>query len=271
MKYGRRKLVPVTSLSRASVMQIIPVLDILNSVVVRGVAGDRSQYRPVESRLTSSAQALDVANAIQQQFGWQDLYVADLDAILHDNANFEIYEQLSSAGFRLIVDSGLKTSADAEAAFAAGVQRVIVGLETWPTLASLEMLVHKFGEERVIFSLDLRGGQVLRTFRDMLSSEPIEIAAAVIEAGVQQLVVLDLASVGTGSGISTLPLCREIQQFSPSVKLITGGGVRQTSDLIELSRCGLSGVLVASALHDGTITAVTLAEASLSATEFKHP
>lgn len=239
-------------------MQIIPVLDLLNSVVVRGVAGNRSQYLPVQSQLTSSCQPLDVANAIRDEFGWSTLYVADLDAILHDNANFGTYEQLSSAGFHLIVDAGMKSAADADATLANGASQVIIGLETWPTLASLELLIRKLGPDQVIFGLDLLNGQPLRTLRDLISNEPIDIAAAVIEAGIEQMIVLDLASVGTGSGISTLPLSREIQQFSPTAKLITGGGVRQPSDLIELSKQRLSGVLVASALHNGSLTKASL-------------
>ena len=35
-------------------MLTIPVLDIVNGVVVRGVAGNRQQYRPIRSLLTES-------------------------------------------------------------------------------------------------------------------------------------------------------------------------------------------------------------------------
>lgn len=234
-------------------MRIIPVLDLLNSVVVRGVAGQRDAYRPVESVLTSSSKPLDVAAAISSTFGCRDFYVADLDAIVNDTANLDIYGELRAAGFRLMVDAGLKSAADADIALTAGADQVIVGLETWPTLASLELLMNRLGPEQVVFSLDLRAGKAMRTLRDLTSDDPLDIAAAVLEAGVRELIVLDLAAVGVGEGTPTLALCRRIREFAPKVRLITGGGIRDIDDLKTLSGEGLDGVLIASALHNGRL------------------
>src|SRR5207253_1947746 len=62
-------------------MRILPVLDLQNGVVVRGLAGRRAEYRPVVSRLTTSHQPLDIAQAFRDIFGFEHLYLADLDAI----------------------------------------------------------------------------------------------------------------------------------------------------------------------------------------------
>lgn len=244
-------------------MRLIPVMDLLNSVVVRGVAGQRSQYRPVESVLCQSPEPLTVAESIRRHFGLSELYVADLDAILSDSANFETYEQLREAGFGLLVDCGLHETSAAEVALAAGATKVVVGLETWPLLASLELLVRRIGAERVIFSLDLKNGEAVRGFRDMVSSDPLDIAAAVIEAGVHELIVLDLVSVGTSAGLSTLPLCRQIRSFAEQCSIITGGGIRDLNDLQSLKLDAVDGVLVASALHQGTITREGLLQAGI--------
>ena len=244
-------------------MRIIPVLDLLNSVVVRGVAGRRDQYRPVESLLCTSAEPLDVADAFRAKFGLTELYVADLDAILTDDANHAIYETLAAEGFQLLIDCGLSHGVDADIALTAGAKKVIVGLETWPLLSSLEMLVRRLGSERVIFSLDLKGGQLVRGFRDMLSTDALDVAAAVIEAGVRELIVLDVADVGLSGGVSTLSLCDQLREFSPQTSLIAGGGVRSTDDLLQLQQRGLDGVLVASALHNGAIDREQLVAAGL--------
>ena len=37
-----------------SVMQVLPVIDLLQGVVVRGVAGRRETYRPIESQICAS-------------------------------------------------------------------------------------------------------------------------------------------------------------------------------------------------------------------------
>lgn len=235
-------------------MRVIPVLDLLDSVVVRGVAGRRDEYRPVESSIAVSASPLDVARAFREHFGLSTLYVADLDAILRGELNHDALRELANDGFELCVDAGVRNAAEADVVLAAGAARVIVGLETWPLLSSLELLIRRIGPEQLIFSLDLKAGRLVRTFNDLLGDDPLDVAAAVLEVGVQQLIVLDVAAVGLSQGVPTLPLCRNIREFAPKTHLITGGGIRSAADLRTLSQCGIDGALVASALHDGSLS-----------------
>jgi phosphoribosylformimino-5-aminoimidazole carboxamide ribotide isomerase len=240
-------------------MRIIPVLDLLNSVVVRGVAGQRDEYRSVESCFAESANAVDMALAIRRTFGLNQLYVADLDAILDREPNWPVYQQLLELEFELLIDAGVSTAADVAGVLAAGAKQVIVGLETWPLLSSLEMLLATAGEENIIFSLDMKDGRPVSKFRDMTNDDPADIGACVLEAGVREMIVLDLGSVGMKSGLPTLELCRELNDFAPNSRLITGGGVRNPDDLKQLADEPIDGILVASALHDGSITAEDIA------------
>ncbi len=240
-------------------MRIIQMLERLEDVVASGVAGPRDACRPVESCFAPSADAVAVALAIRRHFGLNQLYVADLDAILNREPNWSVYEQLVGLDFELLIDAGVSTAVDVAGILAAGAQQVIVGLETWPLLSSLEMLLETTGEENIIFSLDLKDGQPVSRFRDMTNDDPADIGACVLEAGVREMIVLDLGSVGTKSGLPTLELCRELKEFAPKSRLITGGGVRNAEDLSQLAREPVDGVLLASALHDGSITAEDLA------------
>jgi len=235
-------------------VRVIPVLDLMNSVVVRGVAGRRDEYRPIESSIAVSADPIDVARAFREHFGLSTLYVADLDAILRGELNRDAMQSLAEEGFDLLVDAGVRNAADADMVLATGASQVIIGLETWPLLSSLELLTHRVGPEQLIFSLDLKNGALVTTFNDLLSDDPMDVAASVLEAGVRELIVLDVAAVGTGHGVPTLPLCRSILDFAPRSRVITGGGVRTAEDLAELDENGISGALVASALHDGSIS-----------------
>lgn len=235
-------------------MQLIPVLDLMNSTVVRGVAGQRAAYQPIQSVLCSRSEPLAVATAIRQAFGSNTYYVADLDAILRDEPNEAIIESLCAAKFQLWIDTGVRDAYGVETVLAAGAEKVIIGLETWPSLAALELLVRQVGPERLIFSLDLKNGQCVRGFRDIVSTEPIDIAASVIEAGIQQLIVLDVAQVGVSQGVNTIELCHAIRSFAPTLSLITGGGIRNVGDLKTLESEGVDGALVASAIHSGMIS-----------------
>lgn len=234
-------------------MQILPVLDLLNGVVVRGVAGQRSEYRPLVSRLTQSVQALDVARALRETFDFRQFYVADLDAILHQQPNWDLYRQLVADGFTLLIDAGVDSVDQSRAVCRAG-GIPIVGLESCPdpqTLADIVAANH--GE--ITFSLDLKNGRPLSPrLSNEWETKPLEIVRQVVEVGTQHLIVLDLADVGTSSGGRSHDLCRQILARFPALRLISGGGVRSVEDVRRLAQVGVGGILVASALHDGRLT-----------------
>ena len=235
-------------------MQMIPVLDLLEGVVVRAVGGIRGNYRPVVSQLVEETSALAVARAFRTAFGLEVLYLADLDAILDQRPNVDAYRGLREDGFQVMVDAGVRSVDDARAVLAAGATSVVAGLETIPGPALLGALCVECGPDCVVFSLDLRRGVPLGELALWETKDPFEIARRAVELGAGRMIVLDLASVGVGSGISTRDLCLRIRRAYPELELTTGGGVRQTDDLRWLSDAGIDGVLVASALHDGRIT-----------------
>ncbi len=234
-------------------MQIIPVLDLLNGIVVRGVAGKRESYRPVESCLSTSANAIDIAIAFRDQLELNQLYVADLDAILHQQPNFNILTQLVNENFELIIDAGLSEIALAKNLLQAGAIQIIAGLETIPSPQFLKLLCDTFGTERVIFSLDLVAGVPMGETSHWKKADPFSIGCEAVAMGISEMIVLDLAQVGVGEGIETLPLCEKLQERFPKLKVITGGGVKSVNDLQAIASTGVSGVLVASAFHNGVI------------------
>lgn len=238
-----------------SSLQIIPVLDLLNGVVVRGVGGRRDEYRPVESVLTTSTKPLDVAIAIRESFGLTTLYVADLDAIVHRKPNLNALRELCAAGFKIWIDAGVRNLVEAFALLNAGSEKIVAGLESLSGPELLSSLVRELTAERVVFSLDLKAG---RPLIDAASHWPkvsaIEIAHTTIQTGISQMIVLDLISVGEQRGPSTLDLCDEIRGLSPRITLITGGGIRGPEDLQFLHSRAIDGVLVATALHNGSLS-----------------
>src|SRR5216684_7133564 len=113
-----------TFLKRVHFMHVLPVLDLLEGVVVRGVGGRRDEYRPVVSRLVDRPDPFSVARAFRDQLGLTRLYVADLDAILHQRPNREVYRSLADEGLELLVDAGLRDVKSAELNLAAGAAQV---------------------------------------------------------------------------------------------------------------------------------------------------
>ena len=234
-------------------MRIVPVLDLKDGVVVRGVGGRRDEYRPVVSRLTASASPPAVARAFGEHLGLSELYLADLDAIRGERPATELYAELSGAGHRLWVDAGIRDLPMAQTVAASGAASVVVGLETVAGPQALAACCAELGE-RLVFSLDLKGGRPIGDPSLWQGVDPLTIAAQAIGLGVRRLLVLDLARVGERQGTGTEDLCRTLADQYPDLELAAGGGVRGLSDVHRLQACGVSAVLVASALHDGTIS-----------------
>jgi len=233
--------------------RLIPVIDVMGGQAVRAIGGRREFYAPVKSKLTDSTEPTIIAGAMLAAAGVNELYVADIDAIQGHRPRLGWVKELTDRGTRVMVDSGVKTAADAIPIAAAGAS-VVVGTETLARFEELQSLVRAWEAERVMLSIDMRNGRVLGD-ESAWGIQPK--AASVIEkclaAGVKQFIVLELARVGTGFGPGTVELCRSLRQQFPAIELLAGGGVRNRTDVEQLAAAGADGVLIASALHDGEI------------------
>jgi phosphoribosylformimino-5-aminoimidazole carboxamide ribotide isomerase len=139
----------------------------------------------------------------------------------------------------------------------AGADRVVVGLETLPGFELLHAIVHRFGADRVAFSLDLRDGIPLASSEVLRAMTPRELARRAVDSGVDTVIVLDLARVGGAVGVDDAVM-RDMRAALPGVDLIAGGGVRHREDLDRLAAAGANGALVATAVHRGAIGRGTL-------------
>lgn len=236
-------------------MPILPVLDIRGGLVVRGIAGRRSEYRPIVSRLVAGAAPLDIARALSGRFGFKSFYVADLDAIGGAAPALDLYRDLHATGFQLWVDAGLRHESDADVLVAAGVSSIIAGLESVASPTVLEALARRL-QQRLVFSLDLKEGRPLGNPRHW-PPDAWSIGQRALDVGVRRFVVLDLARVGVGHGCGTEELCGRLRREWPDIEITAGGGVRGMADVQRLYDCGVDHVLVASALHDGAIAPTT--------------
>ncbi len=240
-------------------VEIIPVIDLKDNCVVRGIAGQRAQYLPVVSQLGCDAGPASVAAAFVKQFAFTRCYIADLDALAGADPNWAAYAAIAEVGLDLLIDAGVASRQHATEVLLGAARQgacpgVIVALESLRRTSDLPAILETVGSRHAVFSLDLKHGLPLTTISEWQFASPQSIAEAAVEAGFRRLIVLDLASVGVGEGPSVERLCAEIRQRHPDVELISGGGVRGMEDLRLFHAAGCDAVLVASALHDGRLT-----------------
>ena len=233
-------------------MKIIPVIDVLGGVTVHAVKGKRKQYKPLKSVLCASSDPLDVALAFRK-LGFAELYVADLDAILKNQPNFALISKIAKdTNLRLMVDAGVTDLERAKAILGNHASQVIIGTETLRNITFVKEALQALGSHRVVVSLDLKNGRVLGNFESNKGLDPFDLLEKFQKMGAVQVIVLDLARVGSGEGVDVPFLKGALDKFD--LEVFVGGGVRNLADLQELDNIGVSGVLLATALHSGKIT-----------------
>lgn len=258
-------------------MRVIPVLDVKAGKAVRAVAGIRANYEPVTSILHEGSDPVSLCRAYRDRLGLHEVYVADLDAIAGDLPSIRLVNDLArperdplrtlpavqtptavgswgNGGLKLWLDAGVRDVPDIRPLLESGASVVVLGVETLRGPSALRRIVCEAPPERLALSLDLRNGvPILDPRADWGTADPRMLAKRAIDLGVRRLILLDLARVGTGMGVGTVPLLAELRQSHPEIELVVGGGVARRDDLEVLARVGATAVLVGSALHDGRI------------------
>ncbi|MGO9819606.1 MAG: HisA/HisF-related TIM barrel protein [Solirubrobacteraceae bacterium] len=232
-------------------IRIVPVLDLKGGIVVHARRGERADYAPLRSRLVEGCEPVSVARALCALCRTTSLYVADLDALAGEPVNEPTLAALASVA-EPWVDAGATAPERAAALTRARVARNVVGTESIGPGAVAGRL-YASSEPPLVLSVDLRDGGLISRDRELAGAGPGAAAPLARALGVRELLVIDLARVGAGSG-PPLDAVAELAAALPAVAIYAGGGVRDEADLRALESAGAAGALVATALHDGRLT-----------------
>lgn len=242
--------------------RVIGVVDLSDGLAVHAQGGARAHYGPVRSlagRPIRSGDARAIVRWYVEELGVREIYVADLDALRGRPPQHALIRGLASFDVPLWLDAAISTVAAARTAVEDGATRVVVGLETLPSLDALGAICEAVGGRTVAFSLDLRRGEPLVAPGGVLAGRtPEQIAAAAVAVGARAVIVLDLARVGMRRGLD-LGLLARVRASVPEAELVVAGGVRGVADLAAAAGAGCNAALVATALYDGRLVSADLA------------
>jgi phosphoribosylformimino-5-aminoimidazole carboxamide ribotide isomerase len=223
-------------------MQVIPVIDLMRGLVVHAKLGERAVYQPIETPLSPTSDPVDVVTGLMRLAPFPTLYIADLDAILERGDNFVALDRLRRAfpDCDLWIDNGAADARRVEATRPFGAP--VIGSESQRDLALLA------SERDVLLSLDFR--------EDAFQGPPELLTRA--DLWPARILVMTLARIGGGAGPDFDRLAA-IRRLAGPRDVYAAGGLRDRADLEALQAAGVAGVLAASALHDGRLTAADLA------------
>ncbi len=227
---------------------IVPVLDLKGGQVVHARAGERARYLPLQSTLAIGSEPRAVLEGILSLARFRCVYIADLDAIEGRGSHHALVAALSAnyPDVEFWVDAGFATAA-AAAEIALGRTAPVLGSESLRDGGELAQATTRMGTARWLLSLDYRGDRFIG---------PPEIETQP-DRWPDRVIAMTLSRVGGGAGPDVGRLAA-LQRVAGTRHLFAAGGVGGTADLDRLASMGLAGVLVASALHDGRLTAAAL-------------
>ena len=268
------------NLDKKSLFRVIPAIDLMGGVVVHGVKGERENYQPVKSILSETAEFFLIVEAFVRKLGLREFYIADLDAIMvsmqKDHLNLITNtraEALNTLGtISLMVDAGVFNVESARKILQTGIDQAIIGTETLPSLATLHDIINCYGTDRLVVSLDTKDSKVISAAPELCNLGVPQALRLLKEFGIRHNILLELGKVGTSAGLNKelIKECLSVLDVqSPEMgnSFLIGGGVSGYEDLLWLREMGVSGAIVATALHDGRLTNQNLSQLTIVASQ----
>lgn len=228
-------------------MRIYPAIDLLGGKCVRLRQGDYDAVTVFDEDPVAMARRWQTAGA-------QALHVVDLDgARAGSPAQLEIASAIAhETGLPVQLGGGLRTVEDVERAFAAGMERVILGTAAVRDAATLATCLARW-DERIVVSLDARGDAVtVAGWLESADESLTDAAVRMVHAGVWTLIVTDVERDGTLAG-SPSPRLLRLRAQLPQVALVAAGGIANIEDVRRLARAEIDGAILGRALYAGTI------------------
>lgn len=227
-------------------MQIIPVIDLKNGVVVHAREGKRNSYQPIATELCRSADILDVLQAYLSLYEFPTFYIADLNALSGTGNHNQLITKITALfpGKEFWLDNGSLQNTSFE--IQAVNLRQVIGSES-------------IDEESVRSIKSLRNGFVLSL--DFLNSDFLGAKHLLANPSLwpNDIIMMALDRVGSNLGPDIAKL-RSFCRNYPGRNFIAAGGIRNRDDLISLAEIGIKQALVASAMHSGALNSRDLAE-----------
>jgi phosphoribosylformimino-5-aminoimidazole carboxamide ribotide isomerase len=234
----------------AAAFEVIPAIDLLGGECVRLVQG-RYDAATVYERDPAAAARRFAAHAVRR------LHVVDLDgARAGKPVNTDAVRAIVAAAGTLPVQlgGGLRDLAAVEAAFATGVDRVVLGTAALrdPELVRTAARRHP---GRIAVGLDAVDGRLrVAGWLETGEATAIEIAQRFEDAGVAAIIHTDIERDGMLAG----PNLEASAALADAIRVpvIVSGGVASEDDLVAAARLaprGIAGAIAGRALYTGAI------------------
>jgi phosphoribosylformimino-5-aminoimidazole carboxamide ribotide isomerase len=225
---------------------LIPAIDVRGGLCVRLRQGDYAQ------ETVFGADPVEMARRWVGQ-GATFLHLVDLDGA-RQGAPVNLATMaaiVQSAGVPCEFGGGLREEAHVQAAFAAGLQRLVVGTSALKSPAWFEAMSRQY-PGRLLLGLDARQGRVATEgWLETSEVRAVDLARRFENLDLAGLVYTDIGRDGMLAG----PNVDALQEMIAATRLpvIASGGITTLDDIRLLGRLPLAGCIIGRALYEGTL------------------
>jgi len=224
-------------------MIIIPVLDLSCGLVVHAKQGERDLYQPVTSVISSNPEPETILSAFFELYPFKTIYIADLDAIQGTGNQDKLIKKLALyyKQCEFWVDAGMKPIHNRQSDNTGRNIKYVIGSENKLPIESFTTLIKNNSD--ILLSLDFSEYGLIENsylLRDATTWP-------------KRVIVMMLHRIGLNKGID-MQCLNNILKLGKNNDIYTAGGVRDINDLQQLNSSRVKGVLLATALHNGSIT-----------------
>lgn len=245
----------------AAGFDLLAAIDVRAGRVVRLQQGDFERERVYGDDVLATARAFRRAGA-----GW--LHLVDLDGARDGVRRIDppvlralAAEVATDVGpLRVEIGGGLRSLDDVADVLDAGCARAVLGTSAIGDAAFVPAAIARFGAERIVVALDVRGGEAVgEGWRDGAAGVGLgQVLPRLSAVGVTTLVVTAIDRDGLLDG-PDLALLESIAGATDA-RVIASGGIRSLGDLDAVRAIGCAGAIVGRALYEGTIDLATAIE-----------
>ena len=229
---------------------IYPAIDLRNGMVIRLKYGDPLKQTTFSDDPSSIANQWKKAGA-----NW--IHVVNLDAAFgeNDDNNLSAIKKILSVSCNHNLDvqigGGIRSLSEIESFLSLGVKRVILGTTAVKNPDLVKEAVIRFGSERIIIAVDARDGMIhTNGWKEKSGNKVLEFVTVLKGYGIDTIIYTDISRDGAGGGIN---IEKSLAIYHKSgLHVIASGGIFEMSDVINVKKAGLPGVVIGKALYTGT-------------------
>jgi len=235
-------------------MLVIPAVDILGGKCVRLFRGDPKRNKVYYDDPLEAAQLLENQGA-------ELIHLIDLDAALGSGQNMEAIQRiLKNISVKVQIGGGIRTLPKADELLKLGAYRVIFGTAAVKNPSLVKEAVNRHGSESVAVAIDEKDGKVaVHGWKNKSEIDYLELAHSFESMDVGALIFTPISVDGTLRGPQIEKTVKLVEAVE--VPVIASGGVAKLEDLVALTKTGVKGVVVGTAIYERKFTVKEALEA----------